>query len=87
MLRYPVRSQGATALSGQRTPKSRARDALVGSGIAAVVILAATFGELGPARHPQQPIAFGAMQGTVGHTLLKNKHFNWRAHNVHPGPH
>jgi hypothetical protein len=54
----------------KKSPKSRALDAMVGAGIATVVIVAATFGELGPARHATQA-AYGAMQGIAQHHALK----------------
>jgi len=53
--------------------KPRALDALVGTAIAAVVIVAATFGELGPARHTTQAVAYGTMQGSARHPMLKAK--------------
>lgn len=57
----------------KRTSKSRARDVAMGSGIAAVVIVAATFGELGNARHGPQPAALTTMQGDMIHHGLKAK--------------
>jgi hypothetical protein len=57
--------------SKKRISRSRARDAAVGSGIAAVVIAAATFGELGSAHHGPQPAALANMQGAAVHHVLK----------------
>jgi hypothetical protein len=53
--------------------KSRALDALVGAGIAAVVIVAATFGDLGPAHRAMPSITYGTMQGSVRQHFLKAK--------------
>lgn len=55
-------------MSGKKPSKTRALDALVGTGIAAVVIVAATFGELGPAHRAPQAVAYGAMQPARHHT-------------------
>jgi hypothetical protein len=46
---------------------SKPLDAIVGAGIAAVVIMAATFGEFGPAHHATQAATYGAMQGSQRH--------------------
>jgi hypothetical protein len=58
---------------GQKTSKPRTLDALVGTGIAAVVILAATFGELGPVHRSASSVAYGAMQGPSRLHALKTK--------------
>jgi len=52
-------------VSDKKSPKPRTLDAIVGAVIAAVVIMAATFGELGPARHATQAAAYGTMQGSA----------------------
>ena len=56
----------------QKPPKTRALDALVGTAIAAVVIAAATFGDLGPARHTAQA-NYAAMQASSRHHLFRTK--------------
>lgn len=56
----------------QKRSKSRALDALVGTAIAAVVIAAAIFGDLGPARHTAQA-NYAAMQASAPHHLFKTK--------------
>jgi len=58
---------------GQKPSKPRALDALVGTGIAAVVIMAATFGELGPAHRTAPTVAYGAMQGSARLHAFKAK--------------
>ena len=60
-------------MPGQKPSKPRALDAVVGAVIAAVVIMAATFGELGPAHHATQAAAYGTMQGSVLHQAFKAK--------------
>jgi len=45
----------------------------MGSGIAAVVIAAATFGELGSAHHGPRPAALATMQGGMSHHVPKAK--------------
>ena len=57
----------------KRISKSRARDAAMGTGIAALVIVAATFGELGSAHHGPQPAALATVQGGMVHHVLKAK--------------
>jgi hypothetical protein len=59
-------------VSIKKPSKPRALDALVGTGIAAVVIVAATFGELGPAHRAPQAVAYGGMQ-PVRHHPFKAK--------------
>ena len=54
-------------MSDKKPSKPRALDALVGTGIAAFVIVAATFGELGPAHRASQAVAYGAMQPARHH--------------------
>ena len=63
-------------MPGQKRSKRRAIDAFVGAGIAAVVIMAATLGELGPARHATQAAAYGTIQSPAQHHALKGR----RAH-------
>jgi len=60
-------------LSAHRHAKSRTLDAIAGAGIAAVVIVAATFGDLGPAHHVVPAIAYGSMQGSARQHLFKAK--------------
>lgn len=60
-------------MSDKKSPKPRGLDAIVGAVIAAVVIMAATFGELGPARHATQAATYGAMQGSTRPHALKAK--------------
>ena len=66
-------------MPGQKPSKTRALDALVGAGIAAVVIVAATFGEFGPARHATQAAAYGAMQDSAQQHPLKAKSVHGKA--------
>ena len=66
-------------MSDKKPLKPRALDAFVGAVIAAVVIMAATFGELGPARHATQAAAYGTMQGSTLHHAFKGKSFHAKA--------
>ena len=62
----------------KKSPK-RALDALVGAGIAAVVIVAATFGELGPVHRAVPAVAYGSMQGPARQHLFRAKPFHAKA--------
>jgi len=56
----------------QKRSKSRALDALVGTTIAAVVIVAATFGDLGQAHHTTRA-NYAAMQASARHPPFGTK--------------
>ena len=61
-------------MTDRKSPKPRAYDALIGTAIAAVVIVVATFGEFGPTHHAAPTVAMGAMQATRATAKAKDIH-------------
>lgn len=59
--------------STKKASRSRGRDAALGSGVAAIIVVAATFGELGNGHHPSPPVMLGGVQTAAVHHAVKPK--------------